>query len=693
MKRVRAIIVASVAVAVTAIATPSARQAAPQRRPSFRAGVELIYVNVVVRDASGSIVRNLKREDFSLVEDDKAQEITAFDFEEVPAEPVAADQPAEPVQPILKTAPAKPAAAETKTVEAAPKPEPVDLKNRRLIVLLFDASSMQPEELERAVESGHEYIARRLTPADLVAVAAVGSSLQIYQDFTADRDALTAALNRFSGVDTVGFQEGTSPTGEETEADGFVQDDSEFNVFNTDRRLAAIEQLSDALAPIQQKKSIVYFNSGMTQRGEDNQVQLRSAIDRAVKANVAIYPVDARGLTALVPGGSASQSSGRGGTAMFSGRGVSRQFDSQAASQDTLVSLASDTGGKAFLDTNDFGGVYTKVINDTSAYYLIGYSTTNPARDGRFRRIRVKVNKPGLRVEHRNGYYATRDFQHSGKQDREKQLQDQLMTDLSSTDLTVWMSTAFFRLSDDRFYVPVSIAVPGSEIPFARASEQDRATIDVIGLMRDPQQRAVGRLRDTVKLQVQPAQEVKRKTVQYETGFTLPPGKYRLKVVVRENQSGAVGSYESDVVVPDLRRAPVKLSSVVLGTQTQAVTGRNAISPLARGGTMLVPSLTHVVSTGQPLYFYYEVYEPALVQSGSPKLLTSIAFFRGKVRTYETPLVEVTKLDAPDRKAAIFQYSVPASALKPGYYTCQITVVDDVAGTFAFPRLPLLVRQ
>ena len=313
----------------------------------------------------------------------------------------------------------------------------------------------------------------------------MGSTLQIVQDFTADRATLAAALDRFSGVDTVGFQEGATLTGEETDADGFVADDSEFNIFNTDRRLAAIEQLSDTLAPIQQKKSIVYFSSGVTQRGEDNQVQLRAAIDRAVKANVSIYPVDTRGLTAIVPGGSASQASGRGGASMFSGRGVSRQFDSQAASQDTLVALASDTGGKAFLDTNDFGAVYTKVIADTSAYYLIGYSSTNPARDGRFRRIKVRLQKSGLKVEHRNGYYATRDFLHSGKQDREQQLQDQLMTDLSSTDLTVWMSTSFFRLSDDRFYVPVSIAVPGSEIPFAQASAQDRATIDVIGLMRD----------------------------------------------------------------------------------------------------------------------------------------------------------------------------------------------------------------
>ena len=681
----------SIVLATMIVSVPSAQQSA-QRRPTIRAGVELIYVNVVVRDGSGNIVRNLKREDFSLVEDDKAQEITAFDFEEVPSDPAPATEPLPPVQPILKADAAKPAPGADKS--AAARPDAIDFKNRRLIVLLLDSSSMQPEELERATVSAHEYAEKRLTPADLVAVAAIGSSLQIVQDFTSDREALAAAIDKVSGVDALGFGEGSALTGEETDADGFVADDSEFNVFNTDRRLAAIEQLSDALAPIQQKKSIVYFSSGVTQRGEDNQVQLRAAIDRAVKANVSIYPVDARGLTAIVPGGAASESSGRGGTSMFSGRGVASQFSSQSASQDTLVSLATDTGGKAFLDTNDFAGVYTRVIADTSAYYLIGYSSTNPAHDGRFRRIKIRLNKSGLKVEHRNGYYATRDFIHSGKEDRERQLQDQLLTDLSSTDLTVWMSTAFFRLADDRFYVPVSIAVPGSEIPFAQSSSQDRATIDIIGLMRDTEQRPVGRLRDTVKLSVQPAQDVKRKTVQYETGFTLPPGRYKLKVVLRENEGGTVGSYESDVVVPDMRRQQtVKVSSVVLGTQTQPATQRNAVSPLARNGTMLVPSLTHVVSTGQPMYFYYEVYDPAIVQSGSPRLLTSIAFFRGKVKTYETPLVEVTRLDAPERKAAVFQYSVPASALKPGYYTCQVTVVDDVAGTFAFPRLPLLVRQ
>ena len=281
-------------------ASPEAGQSL-QRRPTFRSGVSLTYVNVVVRDKDGNIVRGLTKDDFTVLEDDKTQTISTFDFENVPTDAIPAAQQTEPTGPILQTAPAKKAEANAPAAPAAPAPaeEPIDLRNRRLIVLLFDASSMQPEELERATASARDYIAKRLTPADLVAIASVSSSLEINQDFTADRETLSRALDRFSGVESVGFEEGGAPTGEETEVEGFVADETEFNVFNTDRRLEAIERLSEALASIQQKKSIVYFSSGMSRSGEDNQVQLRAAIDRAVKANVSIYPVDARGLSAI----------------------------------------------------------------------------------------------------------------------------------------------------------------------------------------------------------------------------------------------------------------------------------------------------------------------------------------------------------------------------------------------------------
>jgi hypothetical protein len=411
-------------------------------------------------------------------------------------------------------------------------------------------------------------------------------------------------------------------------------------------------------------------------------------VDRANRANVSIYAADMRGLQAMVPGGDATQGSRRG-TSAFSGDSARNQFSSMAASQDTLSTMAEDTGGRAFFDSNSFGAVFDKVVDDTSAYYVLGYSSTNPARDGRFRRIKVRLKRTDLKLEYRSGYYAPRDFAHSSKDDREQQLQDQLLSDLSATDLSAYVSTAYFRLADNRYFVPLSVIVPGYQIPITKTTSKDKATVDVLGVVRDQQRRPVGRIRDTVKLSTEAADELAKKTVQYETGFEMPPGKYRVKIVVRENQDGAFGSYETDIIVPDLKKEPLKMSAVVVGTQLQQGARKDDRNPLARDGRELVPNVTHVVSSGQHLYFYYEVYDPAQ----PVKVMTSIAFFRGKVRAFETPVVETTALAGADKKTAVFQFDVPASALKPGLYTCQINVVDDAAGSFTFPRLQLYVRR
>ena len=164
----------------------------------------------------------------------------------------------------------------------------------------------------------------------------------------------------------------------------------ELDTFNNDVRLRALKTLAEALAPIQQKKAILYFSSGMQRNGTDNQVELRAAVNAAVRANVAIYPVDSRGLQAIVPGGSARQGS-RGGVGAFTGSAVTQQFTQLAAQQETLTTLASDTGGTAFLDSNDFGEAFGKVTKDISSYYILGFASTNPDKDGRYRRISVQA--------------------------------------------------------------------------------------------------------------------------------------------------------------------------------------------------------------------------------------------------------------------------------------------------------------
>jgi VWFA-related protein len=675
------------------VAWPAAQPTA-QEQPVFRTSRNIISVDVIVRDRSGAVVKGLTAADFEIREDGRPQDILSFTFEQI------AESPA-----IVKSAPllagveervaANTTAAARPPAATAPGPMKSEaLAGRRLIVLLFDVSSMEPEEIQRAVDSARKYVSDQMSAADLVAVATVSTQLDVLTDFSGDRTAVDGALTQLAyteGTATPPPDASTASTDEQTatSAEEIVAGTSELEMFNNDVRLRALRTLAETLAPVEQKKSIIYFSSGMQRSGQDNQVELRAAINAAVRGNVVIYPIDSRGLQAVVPGGDARQASGRG-TSLFSGRGVAQQFAQLSGSQDTLTTLAADTGGRAFTDTNDFGEAFARVQRDMSAYYLLGYSSTNPARDGRFRRIQVRVKREGLRVEARAGYYAERDFAHTSRSDRETQLQEQLFAAVSSTDLPVLVTGGYFRLSQDKYFVPVSLAVPGSAVPVPPG--RDTVSIDVLGAIRDERGFPVGRFRETLQLQAGTGPTLEGKQILYQSSATLPPGRFSVKVVVRENTTGLIGSFEAPVYVPELKTAPLKVSSVVLSTQVQPAAARRTDNPLVRDGVQLLPNLTHVVGRDQKLLFYYEVYDPVTSAGSPPQIRTSLAFYRGKVKAFETPVVERTAVDAPERGAALFRFEVPADALPPGLYTCQINIIDAAAGKFVFPRLALMVK-
>lgn len=662
---------------------------------TFRVQSELILVNVTVRDKNGNFVRGLKPEDFTILEDNKPQKVLSFDVEDVDA---IANQNVAQAKP-LAGAP-EPSSPGTGASGANPANQ---FKDRRLIVLFFDLSAMEPDEIDRAVTSAEHYVDTQMAPADLVSVVSLGSALLVNQDFTADHELLKKQIHAFGTGSGQGFEEGTTGTTEGTPDTGqpFTADDTEYNIFNTDRRLEALRSVAEKLSHLQQKKSLIYFSSGMDRTGIENQSELRAAINAAVRSNLAIYTMDLRGQQALVAGGEAQNASMRG-TSPYSGQSSINALNSNFTTQESLVTLASGTGGRAFLDSNDFSQVFKGVQQDTSTYYLLGYHSANAARDGRYRRISVKVNAPGAKIDYRRGYYAPADYKHSTKEDKELQLQQELASELPTTDLPLYLSTAYFRLQANKFFVPVSLVVPGSEIPFTRSSDRDKATLDVIGIVLDSEKHPVTQIRDTVNLAIDSSSDVRKKNVQYDTGLSLPPGKYHLKFVVRENQTGRMGSFETDLDVPDLKSRPLKMSSIVLASQLQPAKKGATPSPLIRDGSEIIPNVTHVFSSGQHLRLYYDVYDPGRSNpSGTPQageskpgihLLTNVAFFRGKAKVYETSLAELTELNARDRQAGVFQLDLPLSPLAPGFYTCQVNVIDDAAGHFLFPRLALLIR-
>src|SRR6266566_2475751 len=662
---------------------------------------ELVLVNVVARDKKGNLVRDLKKGDFTLLEDGKKQEIATFDFENV--DELATAGPAEA---------AVSGVAGAALLSARKQAEPsLDARDRRLILLFFDFSAMDPEQIDRSVDAAKKFVDTKMQPADLMALVSLATNMRVDLDFTDDKTKLLVALTAYNSGQGQGFENGSTGSAEgAAETSGaFSADDTDFNTFNADRKLLALQSLMQALGKLPQKKSLIYFSNGISQSGADNQSALRATTAAAVKANVSIYSMDIRGLQTFPPGGEA-QSASLHGQSTYSGAAVLNDVSGNAASQDTLSTLSSDTGGKAFFDSNDFGAVFSQVQKDSSAYYVLGFTSNNRARDGRFRRLRVQVKRPNVKLDHRSGYYADRDFEHMNRAGREQQLEDELASDLPQTDVIVYAGAAHFRQDDAHYYLAVSLVIPGSQIPFVSEKDKDNATIDIIGEVREGGKMSVGHLRDTVKLAVDQGQQVRSKNVQYNTGFVLPPGSFHLKFIVRENQTGRIGSFETDVQIPDLRKAPMRLSSVVMANQRIPFLGKKSgPNPLVRDKFELVPNVTHVFRQDQHLYLQFEVYDPARSknteaaakeggQAAKPgrdavRVLTSIEFLQGAAKVYESKPIVASELNAPERKAVIFQIDLPLQSLKPGLYTCQVNVIDDAAGSFAFPRAPLLIRE
>jgi hypothetical protein len=238
--------------------------------------------------------------------------------------------------------------------------------------------------------------------------------------------------------------------------------------------------------------------------------------------------------------------------------------------------------------------------------------------------------------------------------------------------------------------------VPGSQIPFVKGGDKDKAMLDIAGTLIDDLKRPIGRARETVKLNLDQSVGARQKNIQYTTSFNLPSGKYHLKFVVRENQTGRMGSFEADILLPDMNKQPLKMSSIVLASARRPSKQEN---PMVRNGEEYVPNISHVFRQDQHMYLLYEVYAPARVKAEAKgakqgvNLLSSLELIQGATKVYETPLVKATALNVQGRDAVSVELDVPLSGLKPGQYVCQLNVIDNASESFAFPRFAVLVKD
>jgi VWFA-related protein len=577
------------------------------------------------------------------------------------------------------------------------------------MVMFFDMTSMPIQDQMRAQAAALKFLNTQMTASDLMAIMTFASDIKVVEDFTDDRDALTQDIKKLVIGEGQGLDETVSDDSASDTGAAFQQDDTEFNIFNTDRQLSALESAVKMLASLNEKKALVYFASGMTRNGLDNQAQLQATINAAIRSNVSFYPIDARGLVASAPLGDATKSS-PGGQAMYSGssaRAVTGNFQGQ---QETLYTLASDTGGKALLDNNDLSMGIVQAQKDISSYYIIGYYSANEALDGRFRRVKIALKDKDTaarvaKLDYRQGYYASKEFGKLNTTDKERQLAEALMLGDPVTDIDIAVEIDYFRLAHDRYFVPVVAKIPGSELELARHGGAESTRIDFIGQVKDSAGKIVQNVRDTaeVKLKGQTATDLGKHPLEYDTGFTLAPGKYNLKFLARENETGKMGTYEINFVIPDLTadQKLLPISSVILSSQRIALDAAVfsaekdkkllAANPLVEAGQKLVPSVTRVFNKNQEMYIYLEAYEPAA--TATEPIIASVAFYRGKTKAFESAPLEISQGLNEKSKALPVRFSLPLGKLQPGRYTCQVSVLNPTARKFAFWRAPMVLTQ
>jgi VWFA-related protein len=662
---------------------------------------QLVVETVVIKDTQGKFIPNLTAKDFTVTEDGTPQTIKLFERQSLPvdAEPLPPSLPDDERITIYRRL--------SRTTLAPEDTRSNRYKDHRLLAMYFDMTAMRPEDQERALAAAQKFIRTQMTPADLISILRYGGgSVDVLQDFTADRNKLLSILETLVVGEGQGNAEQLDDAASADTGAAFGQDSSEFNIFNTDRQLSALQTAARMLGGMNEKKSLIYFASGLRLNGNDNQAQLHATVDAAIRAGVSFWPIDARGLVAQPPLGDATQGS-PGNSGMYNGAAAQAGVDRFQQSQDTLYALAGDTGGKALFDNNDLTRGIVNAQHSVSDYYIVGYYTTNTAQNGRFRR--VKITADGIQnasLQYREGYYANKEFGKFNSTEKERQLEDALMLDDAVTDLTIAMEINHFQLNRAEYYVPIMVKIPGRELALAKRFGAEHTLIDFVCEIKDLiGGTTVANVRDNVNIKLTDASaaELAKRPIEYDAGFTLSPGRYSIKFLARDDETGRMGTYQTTFVIPNLNKEKLRvpISSVVLSSQRADLKdalyntthgkeqARNdAANPLVENGHKLIPSVTRVFHADRDMYVYLQAYTVPAGTSVLPttpaRLAAFVSFYRDGKKVYETQPAMMDASVTSRLGTTPIALTIEPGRLQAGEYQCQVTVLDAAGNRGSF---------
>lgn len=662
--------------AVVAQQPPAAAPDRAEQQPpiTFRVEVNYVEIDASVTDARGNFVRDLTRADFQIFEDGKAQSVSVFSLVDIPVE--------RPDPPLFATAPIEP---DIRTNHRA--------FDGRVFVIVLDDLHTSFARSPRVRLAARQFIERYLGANDVAAIVQTGGSGRSAQEFTSSRARLLKAVEGFAGqaarsatlealderVRNAGLdqQPGSTLTGSEAE-----------RAFKARNALGTLKNVAEYMAGVRgRRKSVVLFSEGIeydisnpiaNRYASDIQAEIREAIAAATRANVSFYAIDPRGLGGLedaIEMQSLPEDNSITMASLWSGVRIA---------QDSLRMLADETGGFAAVNRNDFRESFARVIQDNSSYYVLGYYPSDARRDGRFRRVEVRVARPGLQVRARKGYVAP-----TGRRAADKpvnpstspELREALDSPIPVSGLGVSVFAAALKGSAPNASVALTLEVEGSRLRFENQNGTFATDLEVAVLAVDDRGKIRDGGRDIAELRLRPQNHevVARQGVRITRRLELPPGRYHLRVGVRDAGSGAVGSVLHDIDVPDFSRSRLEMSGLLLTSAAARRVPTANPDPEFKDVLPGPPAAARDFPQGDILAVFAEVYDNDLKTPHRVAIRAQVIADDGNV---VFSAADERRSDELKGSAGGYGYtaSIPLAQLAPGRYVLRVEAQTLLAG-------------
>ena len=684
----------------------------------------LVNIDVMVKDKKGKYITDLKAEDFTVVENGAQQKVEFFD------PPIA-------ISGIESGKTNSGAQANSLTASGG---------MRNIISLVLDGQTTELTNLKQVREGTLKYIRERISDTDTVAVFGVSNGLQLLQPFTQDKAKLIQAVenaytltasNRNSERNDNAEQiarlreelnGAPDPNSVTSAAQGsaaaramiasrvleqFIKLRAQLGLQQARPVLAALAAICEAQRAIPGKKTLVLFSQGFVASSVlDWQVQ--GTIDIANRANVAIYIIDSAGLTgggpqsgALVPtgplggvaatGSPASRSLAVGGESVFD----NVRYEGLNREQDILYRISGDTGGAFFKGNNDIGKGLDRIDQEIRARYTLAYYSTDSNFDGSFRKLKVEVRRPDAHVIARSGYYAIGNEDIVPLSQDDKKLLASVAEAASNPTLPLFMELVPFRSQEGRYIVPMSIEMPPGAVKFDRKGDKQQMQLDVVGVIRETQDRILSRLGGNfnVELTAEQYQSIvnNNNNIFYRQDMELAPGTYDIDLIVRDKLSGKMAAKRERLVLP-VANTEFSTTAVTLSRQAMPAQKRPGTTQpsdvFSQGGVQIRPSPGREFRVTDNLIIFFELYNAATSQeTGKPLVRVTVTLVKDNKAATKPMDYVLTETNAEPVQHLTFAKYLTLAGLSTGKYTAMIEVKDMVTRKLVTQQASFMIIQ